>query len=149
MKYFKLLFYLIYISIGTLTISAQTKFTISGVINDRTSGKAIIGGLVINKNQKNVGVSTNAYGFYAISLAQGNYMLSFTSFGFEIKGTLIELDQNVKLNMELFEKAVDLKEVEVAAEKSNNNIPTAQISAEKLNVKEVAKIPVFLAKKIF
>jgi hypothetical protein len=127
--------------------TSQNKYSISGTIKDGKTGEAIIGGLVIIKDEKNTGTSTNAYGFYSISLKEGRHSISFTNFGNQTKDTIIELNQNLKLNIELSEKSIELKEVEVSTEKSNSNITSSQMSSEKLNVKDVAKIPVFFGEK--
>ncbi|MBL4655705.1 MAG: carboxypeptidase-like regulatory domain-containing protein [Bacteroidia bacterium] len=53
------------------------RYTISGYIKDDESGELMIGATVWVKELK-TGSSTNSYGFYSITLPEGNYNLEFS-----------------------------------------------------------------------
>ena len=55
--------------IGTLTVTAQNKFTISGYIRDSLSGETLIGASITIGGQS-IGISSNQYGFYSITLPE-------------------------------------------------------------------------------
>jgi len=142
-KYFIILFVL-----GiSIQISAQNKYTISGTIKDAKTGEIMIGALIAVKELPSTGTLTNAYGFFSISLPEGSYTLSCRYAGYTTKDSVVNLKSNKKLNIELGEKFVDLKEVEVSAEKTDKNVSSVQMSSEKLDIKDIKNIPVFFGEK--
>jgi hypothetical protein len=59
-------------------LSGQTKnFTISGNITDAKNGEELIGASIAIPALK-TGTSTNAYGFYSLSLPPGNYKVEIS-----------------------------------------------------------------------
>src|SRR5258706_16086959 len=108
----KLLFCVIAFFLVAQVDYAQNNFTLSGTVKDLKTGETMIGAAVFVNELAGVGTVTNAYGFYSISLAKGKYTFSFRYASYGQKDTVIDLTRNVKLNMELGEKSIDLKEVE-------------------------------------
>ncbi len=71
----------IFLSLSFLTgIFSQQKFTISGNIKDLKNGELIIGASIVNQTKTTEGAVSNDYGFYSITLPQGNYKIA-VSFG--------------------------------------------------------------------
>ncbi len=142
------LFSLLLIGLINLSAMAQsTKYTISGTLKDKKTGETVIGGIVQVLELKGVGVATNEYGFYSITLAQGKYTIVVSSMGYKKISKPIDLDKNTTFNILLEEDAAVMDEVEITAEKKDERITNAQGSMEKLDVKEIAKIPVFAGEK--
>jgi hypothetical protein len=132
----------------TIAASAQSsKYTISGTIKDKNTGETVIGGIVQVLELKGVGAITNEYGFYSITLAQGKYTIAVASMGYKKINKPIDLDKNTTFNIALEDEANVLGEVEITAEKKDNNVTNAQAGVEKLDVREIAKIPVFAGEK--
>ena len=88
----RFLFLLIFFS--TQVISGQEKFTLSGTIKDSTDGEDLIGVYVSVTNLSGVGAVTNSYGFYSITLPQGEYTISFSYVGYNTVDKKIVLDKN-------------------------------------------------------
>jgi len=126
-------------------LSGQTKnFTISGNITDAKNGEELIGASIAIPALK-TGTSTNAYGFYSLSLPPGNYKVEISYVGYETVIKEVELNQNIKLNLELKEGQKALKELVVQSDKiSNNNVTQNKMSVVKIDVKQVKKIPILL-----
>ncbi|MFT7603251.1 MAG: hypothetical protein ACI8VT_000818, partial [Saprospiraceae bacterium] len=75
-------------------------FTISGYVEDKTSGERLIAATVFcNKNQK--GTITNEYGFYSLSLPAGKIDLQSRYLGHQKNGQSFTLDKNVRLTIKL------------------------------------------------
>src|ERR1035437_5996848 len=66
-------------------------YTISGIIKDETSGETLPYA-TISVQGSNVGTVTNQFGFYSLTLSEGQYELSFRYVGFE------EIQKNILLN---------------------------------------------------
>lgn len=127
--------------------SAQTKFTISGTVKDKNTGEELIGAIVRITELSNVGVATNSYGFYSLTIPEGNYTIAINSIGYQAKAEKIVLDKNIKLDLLLEGAALQMNEVEITSEKKDANVTQAQMGVEKLDMKEVNKIPVIFGEK--
>jgi len=134
-------------AINSLVLSAQQKYTVSGILKDKKTGEVLIGAIIKVKELPKEGVASNAYGFFSITLPEGKYTFTSSYLGYSSLDTSIVLNKNVKLNVELGDATTMLKEVVISAEKSNNNVVSAQMSAQKLDVAEIKAIPVFFGEK--
>ena len=126
---------------------AQNKYTISGYVKDGKTGEELIGAVVIIKEIPATGVSTNAYGFYSITIPEGTYTVAVQYLGYELNSQQILLKQNIKQNIILKEKSKNLDEIEVVEERKNENITKTQMGVEKLDMKEIKNIPVLFGEQ--
>lgn len=129
--------------------NAQEKFTLSGTISDSTKGEELINATVKVKGQ-NIGTRSNEYGFYSMTLPQGNYTIIFVGLGYEPKELTIELTKNISANVLLvstLEKVKEIKEINITAKKQDQNITDPVMGVERLNPAAIAKIPVLLGEK--
>jgi hypothetical protein len=76
-----------------------------------------------------LGVLSNEYGFYAISLPRGKYTLVVSQLGYEKYKKQLALDSNLNLTI-LLKPANTLKEVVVESGRKNDNLLKAQRSEE-------------------
>jgi len=53
--------------------TAQEKFTLSGTVKNAENGEALIGAYVVVKELRNTGASSNAYGFFSLTVPGGHY----------------------------------------------------------------------------
>src|SRR5687768_8240447 len=131
---------------STTLVQAQTKYTVSGTVKQKTSGETLIGVSVIVVEKPNVGVITNEYGFYSLSLPKGNYTLRVTYVGYKQELIPVKLDGNVTISIDLSDQG-SMQEVVVGAKKTNDNLTKATMGTEVLNMKTAAKIPVVFGEK--
>ena len=129
----------------TYIVSAQS-YTISGTIRDAGTGEELIGVPILIKELPGVGTVCNEYGFYSMTLAGGAYTLKVAYVGYQDKIIPIQLLQHQVLNINM-ESGAQLAEVVVMAQRENENITKAQMGLEKLDVSEIAKIPVLFGEK--
>ncbi|MEA1786950.1 TonB-dependent receptor [Arenibacter sp. GZD96] len=137
-----LFLFLIFIA-STAICNAQKRFTISGTISEAGSNETLIGASIIVVG-KNIGVTTNAYGFYSLTLQEGEYQLQVSYIGFKNILKTIVLSQNTKIDFQLSEEAEALDEVVVSENVEKLNIRTPQMSVNGLNAETIKKIPVLL-----
>ncbi len=134
----------------TLFISgyfSQNTFTISGTVEEASSGEVLIGVKVRVNELQGATTSTNEYGFYSITLKEGVYTLDYNSNGYEVKTENVDLKENLKLNIQLAPKLKEAAEVVISAKKKDANIQSAQTGVEVLDPKQLAKIPVIFGEK--
>src|ERR1017187_5421152 len=103
----------------TNPVAAPNKYTISGFIKDAKTGEALIGGTVTVKELKGTGVSANSYGFYSLTIPEGNYTISVMFMGYITNFSTLSLKKNTKLDFALSELSKGLNEVPITAEKSD------------------------------
>ena len=128
----------------TSTLAAQEKkFTISGQITDSASGEDLIGATIYVSELK-TGASANVYGFYSITLPQGNYQLVYSFVGYTSRSIAIDLEKDMKLNVQLTEDTRALEEVIVTAERRDANVSKAEMSAVSMSMQTIQKIPVLM-----
>ncbi|MCG8309420.1 MAG: carboxypeptidase-like regulatory domain-containing protein [Cytophagales bacterium] len=91
--------------------------TLSGYIRDLNSGESLIGATIFIEELKS-GSITNAYGFYSITIPEGDYTFSYSYIGFKEITKEVNLNQNIELDILLDEDTEFLQEVVVDASKS-------------------------------
>lgn len=131
----------------TFLALAQSRFTVSGQVRDSLNGEALIGATVMVREMPGTGTTTNAYGFYSITLPEGGYTLIVQSLGYKPFPIPITLNGNKKVDVPLAEMSSLLREVAVTAEQEDQAIRKTEMGTQKLSVGEVAKIPVIMGEK--
>ena len=134
---------LLLILLSGLTYTYAQKVTLSGYIRDAESGEDLIGATVFVKETAS-GASTNLYGFYSISLPPGTYQMTFQFLGYNSQQLTIDLKESKTLNVELGSAIKELKTVEIAGEREDQNVTGVEMSVEKMDMETVKKIPQLL-----
>ena len=62
---------------------AQNKVTLNGTIRDKASGEEIIGATIRIAELSKIGISTNEYGFFSLTLEPGNYTFITSYIGYD------------------------------------------------------------------
>ena len=72
------------------SIFGQNKHTISGYITDVNNGESIVGANIYCK-ELNLGVTSNTYGFYSLTLPAGTYDILYSFIGYETENKNFQL----------------------------------------------------------
>jgi hypothetical protein len=149
MKSFIVPFFLAFICfVSSSNIAAgQTTHSFSGTIKSAETGEALIGASILVKELKTVGASSNAYGFYSLTIPEGKYTLVVQFIGFRTRIDTITLDKDRTMNFPLTPEIIKEGEVVVTAERSNKNVTSTEMGSNSLEVHEVQSIPVLLGEK--
>ncbi|MFW5760413.1 MAG: carboxypeptidase-like regulatory domain-containing protein, partial [Cyclobacteriaceae bacterium] len=118
------------------------KVNLAGYVKDVNSGEPVIGAQVYIENPL-IGVATDQFGYYSISLPRGKYELNFKSIGMENTKRQIMLYESGKLNVEMEEDIIPLREVVIESEK-DVNVSGMQMGLEKIDIKTIKQIPTAL-----
>ncbi len=123
-------------------VSAQKKFTISGYAKDTQNGETLIGATITVKGNTK-GITSNQYGFYSITLLEGNYELLCSYTGYQAKLKEVKLDGDQKLDFDLSTKGA-MQELVIASKKTDGNIKNAQMGKFVLPIDQIKALPAFL-----
>ncbi len=138
---------LVVLLVGFLPLSAQNKFSVSGTLTDAQTGETLIGANVSVANMSGTGVSSNEYGFYSITLPEGQHTLVFSYLGYESVDSLVNLKANLRIDMKMGGGAENIEEIVVTAEARNEQVTSIEMGVEKLDMKEIKKIPVLFGEQ--
>jgi hypothetical protein len=120
---------------------AQKKYTISGYVTDKNNGESIVGVNIYSK-ALNLGVTSNTYGFYSLTLPQGIYDISFTFIGYQNQVTNFNLNSAVIHDVEFELSSINIQEIVVTGEK--NIVETTQTSMIEVPIEQIRTIPALL-----
>ena len=124
-----------------LSLNAQKKYTLSGYVLDSQSNELIIGSSVIVE-ELNIGTITNSYGFFSITIKEGNYNIIIQNLGFKDNTQNINLNKNLSLNIYLTEEVESLNEVIVVENSEDIDIDLPVLSLNILSGKTIRQTPV-------
>ncbi len=122
-------------------LSAQEKFTISGYVRDSLSRETLIGATIQAKEQSK-GVSSNQYGYYALTLPRGEYVLVSSFVGFFPMEKKINLQSDLVIDFPLLSKSSLSQEIVISSKKRDANIKNAQMGQIDLSMSRAKSVPV-------
>ena len=131
-----------FIAIGfmlTCVPALAQKRTISGYVMDATSKETLIGATVFDKNSGK-GCATNSYGFYTLTLDQGQVDLQISYVGYTQQNKALDLKENLSLNF-MLETNTTLDEVVVESTRATVSARSPQMSVVELPVQQIKSIP--------
>src|SRR3954468_14402332 len=88
----------------------QNKYTLSGYVKDSSSAETLIGA-TIAVNGKGNGISSNQYGFFSITLPEGNYTITSSFVGYQTQLVSIDLHKNQTFTFQLAPRSYTNEEV--------------------------------------
>ena len=116
--------------------------TVAGHVRSSESGEPVIGAS-IGLEISGIGIATDQFGYYALTLPKGPHDLKIKSIGMKSSIRRITLYSDGQLDIELQEDVRPLKEVTIESEK-DKNVSGMQMGLEKLDIKTMKKVPVAL-----
>lgn len=119
--------------------AVKKKFTISGYISSRESGERLIGASVYIP-QKNIGTTSNQYGFYSITLDEDSVMLQVSHTGFFGFLSSMHLSRNIELDVALEQNVVQNQLVVINSE-SRKNVPSRSIGRTEIPQAFIKSLP--------
>lgn len=130
------------IVIGSKNSNTKPTASIAGYVRNINSGEPVIGATVMIENPL-IGVATDPFGYFSISLPKGQHQLKIRSIGMKNTERKVILNADGKLNIELEEDVTPLKEIIVTSER-DAKVMSLQMGTEKLDLKTMKQIPLAL-----
>lgn len=125
----------------------QEKVTLSGTLKDVETGEDLIGARITVDELPGVGALTNVYGFFSLTVEKGTYNLTIKSLGFKTVKMKMDLTENQTLDLEMEVEGKMFGTVEVTAEKLDENVTSAEMGVDKIDVKDIENIPVLFGER--
>lgn len=122
------------------------KRTISGYIEDARSAEKLIGANVYDKSTFK-GTTTNVYGFFSITVPADSFELIFSYVGYQTQLHKFYISRDTIITIRLY-PAIQLKEVEISAEKLSEKIQErSQMSMIEIPMEQIKSLPVLLGER--
>ena len=133
--------FLLVIFLFSLNINSQNNFTLSGYVLDSQTNELVIGASVII-DELNIGTITNSYGFFSITVKEGDYSVKTQNLGYKDDLQIISLNKNIILNIYLTEEVESLDEVIVIENTEDIDIELPVLSLNIISGKTIRQTPV-------
>ncbi len=139
--YNKVIVVLILIGFLPTIVTAQERYTLSGIVKEAATNETMIG-VTVAVPELQTGVITNEYGFYSITLPKGDYTIQWSFVGFNGQVKKITLKENTKIDVALEESSFDLDEVVIVDDVEKVSIRKPEMSVNKLSINTIKQLPV-------
>ncbi len=124
-------------------LSLGQSYTISGTLSDSTSGETLVGATVV-KVGTTKGVRANVYGYYSFRLPAGKHRIKWSFVGFNSVEKEIDLRSDLVIDLVLAPLSIQIKEVEIVAERINEKVQSVEIGKIELSPAIVKALPAVL-----
>ena len=118
------------------------KYTISGYVTDAVSSETLIGANIL-ESRRRVGTTTNPFGYYSITLPEGETELFFSYLGYETRHEHFFLESDTLMNVRLATNN-QLAEVVVLSDKKETGIHATAMSALEIPMTQIRNTPAIL-----
>ncbi|MEZ4774634.1 MAG: TonB-dependent receptor [Bacteroidia bacterium] len=130
------------IEIGGESPARSSKVTLAGYVRDEENGEPLPGAVVMVESLR-IGVNTDTYGYYSLTLPKGKHELIFRSYGKEEVKQQVSLLGDGALNMQMRDDIHMLDEVVIEAERAAN-VQGAQMGVTRLGIESLQQMPAFM-----
>jgi hypothetical protein len=126
--------------IGQRINAAQSgNANLAGTVRDARSGEPVVGAAIYCENPWVVTV-TNQFGYYSINLPRGRHTLNIRIIGMKDTKRQVVMYSDGKLDVEMYEDVIPLKEVVIEAGK-DVNVSGLQMGLERLDIRTIRQVP--------
>ena len=120
-------------------LQAQNKHTISGYITDKSSKETLIGATILDRISGR-GAITNEYGFYSLTLPDGDVTLQTGYVGYKPVTIDVSLTSDMVMNIEV--PLIDaLGEVTIIGNREMLGVKGSQMSAVDIPIEQIKAVP--------
>ncbi len=128
-------------------LAAQKMYTVSGYVNDVLTGESMVGVKINLVSDAQINTVSNEYGFYSLSLLEGNHEIIFSFQNYSDKLVRVALTENTTKTIKLGQDVIELPEVRVKKSGLVDKTNQSSIGVERLNMNAVNKLPVLFGEK--
>ncbi len=125
-------------------VYGQKSYTISGYVYENPS-KELLSGVNVFSPQLKQGTSSNAFGFYSLTIPQGNHELIWSFVGFESQKRSFYLSKDTTINIYLSSETFE--EVVVNADREDAISQNTKMSRLEIPIEQIKQIPALFGEK--
>lgn len=125
--------------IGLKSVGLREKIIVDGYVREANTGSAVAGAKISSSNG-NLSTNSNQLGYYSIVLPAGKTNLTITAPGKDLAVRSLFVYGNGRLNLEVKERILTLKEINILANKASN-VKSIEMGTNKIDLKALKKIP--------
>lgn len=118
----------------------QKKITLSGFVEDRLSGEFLAGAAVMETSLKKGG-SANKYGFFSITLPEGEYEFTGSYVGYAPQTFRVRLHRDTTIRLRL---STDMRLQEVQVSSSSSPVSSTEIGKHVIPIRQIKNRPALL-----
>jgi hypothetical protein len=122
------------------------KYVLHGTIKSERTGETIIGATIMVSGSSAATIS-NEYGFYSLTLPQGNYTLQVSAVGMVTRQVQLDMNKNIRLDLSMADDTKSLEVVTVTSSASARSLKSPQMGMERINLQEVKNLPVLFGER--
>jgi hypothetical protein len=126
--------------------SGVQKYILHGTIKSGKTGETIIGATILVNNSSAATIS-NEYGFYSLTLPQGNHTLQVSAVGMITRQVQVDMAKKIRLDLSMSEDTKSLEVVTVISTATTRRLKNPQMGVERINVQEVKNLPVLFGER--
>jgi len=126
--------------IGSQSSAKRGNAVLTGFIRDNKNGEPIPGASIY-VDSIYTGIVTDQFGYYSVALKPGTHILEVTSLGMKTALRHLHVYSDGKLNIELRDEILSLKNVIVTSD-IKSNVRSTQMGIDRLSVKTIKEVPV-------
>ena len=131
MKLKKFNLFVVFILLFFHELSAQN-YTLNGFVQSEKSGERLIGAY-IEVNNMSIGASTNEYGYFKLTVLQGNFQVLVHCIGYTKISKNITFTKDTTITFALKQKNVSLEEINVTALSARANLKNSATGVARIN----------------
>lgn len=126
------------IGIRTNTLASGNAI-VNGYLHNTRTGEPVAGAAISSDNPVMTRLS-DQYGYYSLTLPRGHHNLTVQAIGMRDTKFQVMLYSDGKLDMDLREQVITLREVVVSSQKTAN-VNRVQLGVERLNIQTIKQVP--------
>ncbi len=119
------------------------KYTVSGYLKEAANGETLLAASVYIV-ELGKGTNTNEYGFYSLTMPAGKYTLRFSYVGFATQDKTIELNKDLRVNVEMGTTIKEVQEVVITGEKKGQNVESTDMGKQEISIEVSKSLPALL-----
>jgi len=129
--------FLFFFCLSSLLV-AQDQFSLSGFIREAVSSEELIGANIVCEDLS-IGATTNAYGFYSLSLPKGTYSIRYSFIGYKDQLFEVDMTEDKRLDVGLELYSEKLTEI-ILEDDAQQKVRSIEMSVNKLETKAVKQL---------
>lgn len=121
----------------------KRRFTLNGYVLDSLSRETLIGANILDR-KNGLGTTTNPFGYFSITLPEGETKLDFSYIGYANRQVCLNLHKDTLLNIRM-QGNNQLEEVVILSDKSETGIQSSRMGASNIPLVHIKNNPTLLS----